>query len=47
MTPLAWLMIILDGLLAIWVARLIWRTEAEKPTEEIVPATDQDVELVE
>ena len=47
MTPLAWIMIILEVLLAIWVVRLIWRIEEEKPTEDIVPATDEDVELVE
>ena len=47
MTPLAWLMIALEVLLAIWVFRLVWRTEAERPTEDIVPANDADVELVE
>ncbi len=46
MTPLAWLAIVLEIVLAVWVVRLIWRTEGERPTEEIVPATDEDVELV-
>ena len=46
MTPLVWLAIVLEIMLAVWVVRLIWRTEAERPTEEIVPATDEDVELV-
>ena len=46
MSPLAWLAILLEVLLAIWVVRLIWRTEEERPTEEIVPATDEEVELV-
>ena len=47
MTPLAWLTILIEILLAIWVIRLIWKTEGERPTEQIVPATDEDVELVE
>ena len=47
MSPLAWLTIILEILLAIWVVRLIWRTENERPTKDIVPATDEEVELVE
>ena len=46
MTTLAWLTIALEVLLAVWVIRLIWRTETARPTEEIVPATDKDVELV-
>ena len=47
MTLLAWLVIIMEILLAGWVARLVWRTEQERPTADIVPATDEDVELVE
>jgi len=46
MAPSAWLAIILEVLLAIWVVRLIWRTEGERPTEDIVPTTDEEVELV-
>ena len=46
MTPLVWLALVLETMLAVWVVRLIWRTEAERPTEEIVLATDEDVELV-
>ena len=46
MTALAWLTILAEVLLAIWVIRLVWRTETDRPTEEIVPAGDDDVELV-
>jgi hypothetical protein len=46
MTPLAWLAIALEVVLAIWVVRLIWRTENARPTEDIVPNTDDEVELV-
>jgi hypothetical protein len=46
MTTVAWLTIVLEILLAVWVIRLVWRTENERPTEQIVPATDDDVELV-
>jgi len=46
MTPSGWLAIILEILLAIWLVRFIWRTEEERPTEDIVPATDKEVELV-
>ena len=46
MTPLVWPALVLETLLAVWVVRLIWRTEGQRPTEEIVPATDEDVELV-
>ena len=46
MTAVAWLTIFLEVLLAAWVVRLVWRTEDERPTEEIVPAADDDVELV-
>ena len=47
MTSTAWLTIVVEVLLAIWVVRLIWRTENACPTEEIVPAGEDDVELVE
>ena len=46
MTALAWLTILAEVLLAILVIRLVWRTETDRPTEEIVPAGDDDVELV-
>lgn len=46
MSPSGWLAIAIEILLAIWVIRLIWRTEEERPTEDIVPATDEEVELV-
>ncbi len=46
MSGLAWLAIGFEILLAVWVVRLIWKTESERPTEEIVPATDEEVELV-
>ena len=46
MTLAAWLTIVLEALLAVWVVRLVWRTENERPTEEIVPAAADDVELV-
>jgi hypothetical protein len=46
MTTVAWLTIVLEILLAVWVIRLVWRTENERPTEQIVPAVDDDVELV-
>ena len=46
MTALAWLTILAEVLLAVWVVRLVWRTETGRPTEEIVPAGDDDVELV-
>jgi hypothetical protein len=46
MTTLAWLTIALEVLVAIWVIRLIWKTEDARPTETIVPATDKEVELV-
>ena len=47
MTTAGWLTILLEVLVAVWVVRLIWRAESERPTEEIAPATDSDVELVE
>ena len=46
MTPLLWLTLALEVLFAAWVVRLIWRTEQERPTEQIVPATAEEVELV-
>lgn len=46
MTTLAWLTILVEVGVAIWVIRLVWRTESERPTEQIVPATDEEVELV-
>ena len=42
-----WLALVVEALLAAGVVRLIWRTERDKPTENIVPATEADVELVE
>lgn len=46
MSPLAWSFIGLEILLTIWVVRLVWRVETERPTETIVPKTDADAELV-
>lgn len=46
MGSLAWSLIGLEVILAIWVVRLVWRVEAERPTESIVPKTDADAELV-
>ena len=36
----------IEILLAVWVIRLVWKTENNRPTEEIVPAEEDDVELV-
>ena len=47
MTTAGWLTIAIEILVAAWVVRLIWRVETQRPTEEIAPATDSDVELVE
>ena len=47
MTTAGWLTIAVEILVAVWVVRLIWRAENERPTEQIAPATDADVELVE
>ena len=47
MTTAGWLTILLEVLVAVWVVRLVWRVESERPTEGIVPATGDDVELVE
>ena len=46
MTSLIWLALALEICVAIWVVRHILKTEQEKPTEQIVPATAEDVELV-
>ena len=46
MTTLAWLTIALEVVVAIWVVCLIWKTEDSRPTETIVPANDDEVELV-
>ena len=43
---MAWLTIGIEILLAVWVIRLVWKTENNRPTEEIVPAEEDDVELV-
>jgi len=46
LTPFAWILIVLElGLCAV-LLRVIWKTESEKPTETIVPKSDEDVELV-
>ena len=47
MTITAWILIGLEVAAAIGVILLIWKTKRERPTETIVPATDEDVELVE
>ena len=47
MGPLLWLILGAEALLVIWVIRLVWHTEQQNPTEDIVPATEADVELVE
>ena len=47
MTAAGWLTILLEVLVALWVVRLIWRVENERPTEEIAPDLDAEVELVE
>ena len=46
MTTIAWLTIGIEILLAVWVIRVVWKTENNRPTEEIVPAEEDDVELV-
>jgi hypothetical protein len=46
MSTLVWLAFGLEIMLAVWVVRFIWRTENERPTEKIVPSTDEEVELV-
>ena len=43
---MAWLTIGIEILLAVWVIRVVWNTENNRPTEEIVPAEEDDVELV-
>ncbi len=40
-------MVVLELSIVLWVIRLVWKIEREEPTERIVPATDEDVELVE
>ncbi len=40
-------MVVLEVGVVLWVIRLVWRIEREEPTEQIVPATDEEVELVE
>ncbi|NKB68088.1 MAG: hypothetical protein GKR89_13585 [Candidatus Latescibacteria bacterium] len=42
-----WLFLVVEVLLGIGVVRLIWRAERDNPTENIVPATEAEVELVE
>jgi len=37
---------VLEIVIAFWVVWLICKTERDDPTELIVPATDEDVELV-
>ena len=44
MGPLLWLILGAEALLVIWVIRLVWHTEQQNPTEDIVPATEADVE---
>tara|TARA_B100000949_G_C14027806_1_gene344110 strand:+ start:340 stop:486 length:147 start_codon:yes stop_codon:yes gene_type:complete len=39
-------MMVLEIVIAFWVVWLICKTERDDPTELIVPATDEDVELV-
>ena len=46
-TVLDWFMVALEIAILLWAIRLVWKAEQEEPTESIVPATDQDVELVE
>ena len=46
MTTTAWLTIGIEIFLAVWVIRVVWKTENNRPTEEIVPAEEDDVELV-
>ena len=46
MTPLAWIFIVLEVVLCIWLVTVVWRTEQETPTESIIPVTEDDVELV-
>ena len=47
MTTAGWLTIAIEVLVAVWVVRVIWRVESDRPTEQIAPATDADVDLVE
>ena len=47
MSTTAWLSIAIETLVAVWVIRLIWRVESERPTEQVAPATDADAKLVE
>ena len=46
MTPLAWLIIVMEVILCFWLVSVVWKEEQETPTETIVPLTDEDVELV-
>ncbi len=46
MGALAWVIVIGEILLAVFVMRLVWQVESDRPTETIVPETDDDTELV-
>jgi hypothetical protein len=47
LTVLDWFMVLLEIGILLWAIRLVWKIEGEEPTESIIPATDEDVELVE